>query len=83
MPQYTEEIVSWSDIIIATEQQRLIIACTILNKKPIIFYGVTISGIAYLWVISNSVFVVIENKMDRYSLKKKFKFHEHSLRKNK
>ena len=46
---YTEEIVSWSDIIIATGTTAINNTLYhFLNKKPIIFYGVTISGIAYL-----------------------------------
>lgn len=46
---HTEEIISWSDIIIATGTT--VVNGTmvpLLNKKPIIFYGVTISGIARL-----------------------------------
>lgn len=46
---HTEEILSWADLIVAT-------GTTVVNntlpsllvKKPIIFYGVTIAGIAYL-----------------------------------
>jgi len=46
---HTKEILSWADLIVAT-------GTTVVNntlpslliKKPIIFYGVTISGIAYL-----------------------------------
>ena len=46
---HTEELISWSDIIIATGTT--VVNGTmvpLLNKKPIIFYGVTISGIARL-----------------------------------
>lgn len=46
---HTEEIISWSDIIIATGTTAVNGTLTnFLGKKPIIFYGVTISGIAYL-----------------------------------
>ena len=46
---HTEEIISWSDIIIATGTTAVNGTLEpLLNKKPIIFYGVTISGIAYL-----------------------------------
>jgi len=46
---HTEEIISWSDIIIATGTTAVNGTLTnFLGKKPIIFYGVTISGIAYI-----------------------------------
>ncbi len=46
---HTEEIVSWSDIIIATGTTAVNnTLTTLLDRKPILFYGVTISGIAYL-----------------------------------
>ena len=46
---HTEEIVSWSDIVVATGTTAVNnTIASFLNKKPIIFYGVTISGIAYL-----------------------------------
>ncbi len=46
---HTEEIISWSDIIIATGTTAVNGTLEpLLNKKPIIFYGVTISSIAYL-----------------------------------
>jgi hypothetical protein len=46
---HTEEIISWSDIIIATGTTAVNnTLTTLLDRKPIIFYGVTISGIAYL-----------------------------------
>lgn len=45
----TQNIILWSDIIIATGTTAVNNTLTsLLGKKPIIFYGVTISGIAYL-----------------------------------
>jgi len=45
----TQQIISWSDIIIATGTTTVNNTIgSLVGKKPIIFYGVTISGIAYL-----------------------------------
>ncbi len=45
----TEEILSWGDIVLATGTTVVNNTLTsLLIGKPIIFYGVTISGIAYL-----------------------------------
>ncbi len=45
----TKEILSWADIVIATGTTTVNDTLTsLLIEKPIIFYGVTISGIAYL-----------------------------------
>lgn len=46
---HTEEIISWADLIIATGTTVVNNSIEpLLDKKPIIFYGVTISGVAYL-----------------------------------
>lgn len=46
---HTAEILSWADIIIATGTTAVNnTLISLLNEKPILFYGVTISGIAYL-----------------------------------
>jgi len=45
----TNEVLGWADIILATGTTAANNTLpTLLNEKPIIFYGVTISGIAYL-----------------------------------
>jgi len=45
----TKEILSWGDIVLATGTTVVNNTLTsLLTEKPIIFYGVTISGIAYL-----------------------------------
>lgn len=45
----TQQIISWADLIIATGTTAVNNTLTpLLGKKPILFYGVTISGIAYL-----------------------------------
>lgn len=45
----TDKILSWADVILATGTTAVNNTLSLLlNKKPIIFYGVTISGIAYL-----------------------------------
>jgi len=45
----TNNVLTWADIILATGTTAANNTLpTLLNKKPIIFYGVTISGIAYL-----------------------------------
>jgi len=45
----TNEILGWADLILATGTTAANNTLpTLLNEKPIIFYGVTISGIAYL-----------------------------------
>jgi molybdopterin/thiamine biosynthesis adenylyltransferase len=45
----TNEILNWSDIILATGTTAANnTLTTLLNEKPIVFYGVTISGIAHL-----------------------------------
>ena len=45
----TNEVLDWADIILATGTTVANNTITpLLNEKPIIFYGVTISGIAYL-----------------------------------
>ena len=45
----TKEILDWSDIIIATGTTAVNnTLSSLLVKKPILFYGVTIAGIAYL-----------------------------------
>ena len=45
----TEDALNWADIIISTGTTAANNTLpTLLNEKPIIFYGVTISGIAYL-----------------------------------
>jgi uncharacterized protein (DUF4213/DUF364 family) len=46
-PDNTESVLSWSDIILATGSTCVNTTITrFLGKKPVIFYGVTISGIA-------------------------------------
>ena len=46
---YTEEILSWADLILATGTTVVNDTLTpLLIEKPIIFYGVTIAGVAYL-----------------------------------
>ena len=46
---HTEQIISWADLIVATGTTVVNNSIEpLLNKKPIIFYGVTISGVAYL-----------------------------------
>jgi hypothetical protein len=46
-PDNTEDVLSWSDIILATGSTYVNTTITrFLGKKPIIFYGVTIAGIA-------------------------------------
>lgn len=53
-PEKTDEILSWSDIILATGSTS--VNGTInkfLNKKPIIFYGVTVAAIAKLYGYEN------------------------------
>jgi len=46
---HTKEILSWADVILATGTTVVNDTLTpLLIEKPIIFYGVTISGIAYL-----------------------------------
>jgi uncharacterized protein (DUF4213/DUF364 family) len=46
---YTKEILSWSDVILATGTTVVNNTLTsFLIEKPVIFYGVTITGIAYL-----------------------------------
>ncbi|MGB2783214.1 MAG: DUF364 domain-containing protein [Atribacterota bacterium] len=46
---HTEEILSWADLIVATGTTAVNDTLTpLLKGKPIIFYGVTIAGIAYL-----------------------------------
>jgi len=46
---HTKEILSWADVILATGTTAVNDTLTpLLIEKPIIFYGVTISGIAYL-----------------------------------
>jgi NADH/NAD ratio-sensing transcriptional regulator Rex len=46
---HTKEILSWADIILATGTTAANNTLpSLLIEKPIIFYGVTISGIAYL-----------------------------------
>lgn len=45
----TKEIISWADLILATGTTVVNDTLTpLLIKKPIIFYGVTIAGVAYL-----------------------------------
>lgn len=49
-PEKTDEVLSWSDIILATGSTS--VNGTIkrfMNKKPVIFYGVSIAGIAKLY----------------------------------
>jgi len=46
---HTEEILSWADLIVATGTTVVNDTLTpLLIEKPIIFYGVTIAGVAYL-----------------------------------
>ncbi len=46
---YTKEILSWADLILATGTTVVNDTLTpLLIEKPIIFYGVTIAGVAYL-----------------------------------
>jgi len=46
---HTKEILSWADVILATGTTAVNDTLTpLLTENPIIFYGVTISGIAYL-----------------------------------
>jgi len=46
---YTKEILSWADVILATGTTVVNDTLTpLLIEKPIIFYGVTIAGVAYL-----------------------------------
>jgi len=46
---HTKEILSWADLIMATGTTAINNTLTpLLIKKPVIFYGVTIAGIAYL-----------------------------------
>ncbi len=46
---YTKEILSWADIVLATGTTVVNNTLTsLLIEKPIIFYGVTIAGVAYL-----------------------------------
>jgi len=46
---HTEEILSWADLIVATGTTAVNDTLTpLLKGKPIIFYGVTIAGVAYL-----------------------------------
>jgi len=46
---HTEEILSWADLIVATGTTAVNDTLTpLLKGKPIIFYGVTIAGLAYL-----------------------------------
>jgi uncharacterized protein (DUF4213/DUF364 family) len=46
---HTEEILSWADVVIATGTTVVNNTLTLLlTQKPIIFYGVTIAGVAYL-----------------------------------
>src|SRR4030042_523320 len=46
---YTKEILSWADVILATGTTVINDTLTpLLIEKPIIFYGVTIAGVAYL-----------------------------------
>jgi len=46
---YTKEIISWADLIIATGTTAVNnTLSSLLVNKPIIFYGVTIAGLAYL-----------------------------------
>jgi len=46
---YTKEILSWADLILATGTTVVNNTLTsLLIEKPIIFYGVTIAGVAYL-----------------------------------
>jgi len=46
---YTKEIISWADLILATGTTVVNDTLTpLLIEKPIIFYGVTIAGVAYL-----------------------------------
>ncbi|OGD14506.1 hypothetical protein A2V47_05095 [Candidatus Atribacteria bacterium RBG_19FT_COMBO_35_14] len=46
---YTKEIISWADLIIATGTTAVNnTLSSLLATKPIIFYGVTIAGLAYL-----------------------------------
>lgn len=46
---YTKEILSWADLILATGTTVVNDTLTpLLIRKPIIFYGVTIAGVAYL-----------------------------------
>ena len=46
---HTEEILSWADVILATGTTVVNDTLTpLLIEKPIIFYGVTIAGVAYL-----------------------------------
>ncbi|MBA4391716.1 MAG: hypothetical protein C0399_12385 [Syntrophus sp. (in: bacteria)] len=46
-PDNTEDVLSWSDIILATGSTCVNTTITrFLGKKPVIFYGVTIAGIA-------------------------------------
>jgi hypothetical protein len=48
-PRHTEDIVKWSDLVLATGTTVVNdTAQTILREKPVIFYGVTIAGIAFL-----------------------------------
>jgi len=56
---HTKEILSWADIVLATGTTAVNNTLTsLLIEKPIIFYGVTIAGVAYLKV------VLIENKLN-------------------
>jgi len=46
---HTKEILSWADVILATGTTVVNDTLTpLLIEKPIIFYGVTIAGVAYL-----------------------------------
>ena len=46
---HTKEIISWADVILATGTTVVNDTLTsLLIEKPIIFYGVTIAGVAYL-----------------------------------
>ncbi len=46
---HTKEILSWADVILATGTTVVNNTLTsLLIEKPIIFYGVTIAGVAYL-----------------------------------
>jgi hypothetical protein len=49
-PEKTEEILSWADIIIATGSTSVNATITkFIKQKPVIFYGVTIAGIAKIF----------------------------------
>ena len=46
---HTKEILSWADLILATGTTVVNDTLTpLLIEKPIIFYGITIAGVAYL-----------------------------------